>query len=53
MPRACTLQQEEPLQGEAHTPKVESNPHSLQLEKAQAQQWRPSTDKINTFLKSI
>ena len=45
MPRACTPQQEELLQGEAHTPKVESNPRSLQLEKAQAQQQRPRAAK--------
>ena len=28
---------------------TKSSPHSLQLEKARAQQWRPSATKINTF----
>ena len=35
-PRARALQQEKPPQWEAHTPQLESSPHSLQLEKAQA-----------------
>ena len=51
---ACALQQEKPLQWEASAPKPESSPHSPQLEKACAQQWRPSAAKskyINKFLK--
>ena len=41
--RACALQQETPLQREAHGPQLKSRPHSLSLEKAPVQQWRPST----------
>ena len=33
-PRACALQQEKPLQWEAHTPQLESNPCLPQLEKS-------------------
>ena len=43
--RARARQQEKPLQWEVHTTQLESSPHSLQLEKAWAQQWRPSTVK--------
>ena len=43
--RGCTLQQEQPLQWEAHAPRLESGPHSPQLEKANAHQQRPSTAK--------
>ena len=43
--RARVLQQEKSLPGEAHAPQLESSPHSLQLEKAHIQQWRPSTAK--------
>ena len=39
--RTCALQQEKPLQWETHTPKPESSPHLLQLEKAHAQQQDP------------
>ena len=47
---ACTptghaRKQEKPLKREAWTPQLESSPYSLQLEKACAQQWRPSTAK--------
>ena len=44
-PGACALQQERPLQWEAHTPEllIESSTHSPQLEKVWAQQRRPST----------
>ena len=40
--RARGLQQEEPLQREPHAPQLASSPCSLQLEKAHAQQRRPS-----------
>ena len=40
--------QEKPPQWEACAPQLESSPHSPQLEKACAQQWRPSTVKIQT-----
>ena len=33
-PRACALQQEEPLQWEACAPQIESSPHSLQEKKS-------------------
>ena len=44
--RLHALKQEEPPQCEAHTPQLESSPHSLQLEKALTQKQRPSTVKI-------
>ena len=46
-PRARALQQEKPPQSEAHALPRESSPHLLQLEKACAQQWRPSKAKEN------
>ena len=36
--KVCALQQEKPLQREAHAPQLESSLHSLQLEKACMQQ---------------
>ena len=33
-PRTCALQQDKPLQQEAHALQLENSPHSLQLEKA-------------------
>ena len=44
-PKAPALQHEEPPQREDCTPQLESRPHSLQLEKVLAQQWRPSAAK--------
>ena len=44
-PRADALQQEKPLQREAHTSQLESSPHSLQPEKVPTQQWRPRIAK--------
>ena len=52
-PTAHGLQREKPLQKEARTVQPKSSPHSLQLEKAWAQQWRPNAAKslyINIFL---
>ena len=43
-PRA-SAPQEKPLKWEAYGLQLESNPHSLQLEKAHMQQWRPSAPK--------
>ena len=43
--RAHTPQQEKPPQWEARTLQLESNPYSLQLEKAWKQQPRPSAAK--------
>ena len=54
MAAACAPQQKKSPQGEALAPQLESNPHSLQLEKARAQQQRPSTDnnkQINNLKK--
>ena len=45
--RSCALQQSKPQQQEAHTPQLESNPCSLQLEKACVQQQRPNRAKKN------
>ena len=42
LPGVCALQQEKPLQWEAHAPHQESSPHPPQLEKAHLQQRRPS-----------
>ena len=53
--RARVLQQEKPPQGEACVLQLESSPHWPQLEKARAQQWRPSAaknDKLITFKKN-
>ena len=52
-PRARALQQEKPLQGEACAPHLESSFCPVQLEKAPAQQRKPSATKINKkiFLK--
>ena len=44
-PKVHALQQEKSLQREARMPQLENSPHWLQLEKAQAQQWRPSAVK--------
>ena len=44
-PRARALQQEKPLQWEAHSLQLESGPHSPQPEKARVQQQRPSAAK--------
>ena len=43
--RARAPQQEKPLQWEAHEPQRSIAPRSLQLEKARAQQQRPSAAK--------
>jgi len=45
VPRACAPQQEKPPQWETQAPQLESSPCSLQLEKVQVQQQRPSTSK--------
>ena len=50
-PRAHAPQQEKPPQWEALIPQWRVAPHSLQLEKACTQQWRPSTAK-NKYFKS-
>ena len=44
-PRTCVLQLEKPPWWEAHVPQLESSPHLLQVEKALAQQQRPSATK--------
>ena len=43
--RAHATQQEKPWEGEACAPQLESSLLSLQLEIANVQLWRPSTDK--------
>ena len=49
VPRACVLQQKKPPQWEDQARQLESGSHSLQLEKAHMQQWRPQTArKINS-----
>ena len=42
---ACAPNQEKPLQWEAREPQLESISHMTELERAHAQQWRPSTAK--------
>lgn len=44
-PRACAPQPEKPPQQEACTPQLANSPRSPQLEKALAQQGRPTTNK--------
>ena len=44
---ACAPRQKKSPQGLALAPQLESNPHSLQLEEARAQQQRPGTDNNN------
>ena len=44
-PRAHALQQDKPPQWGVRTPQLDSRPCLPQREKAQAQQWRPSTAK--------
>ena len=53
VPRARAPQQEKPPQWEACTWQLESSPHSLQLEKAYAQQRRPgeAENKLITLKK--
>ena len=48
-PRVDALQQEKPPPREAQTPQLGRSPRSQQLDKARAQQWRPSgaKNKIN------
>ena len=46
MPRACALHQEKPLQWRSLSTTTKSSLHLLQLEKACAQQQRPTTAKI-------
>ena len=46
-PRAHALKQEKPPKSDAHALPWESSSHLLQLEKACAQQWRPSKAKKN------
>ena len=50
-PRVCAPQKKKPLWWETCAPCLESSSHSLQLEKACAQQQRPSTseNKLNIF----
>ena len=48
-PIAGVLQQEKPLQWEAHVPQLESFPRS-QLEKAATWQWRPSQPKLTKWI---
>ena len=45
LPRASAPQQEKPPQWEAPTLQLENKPHSLQLEKAGAQQWKAHTQQ--------
>ena len=45
VPRARAAQQEKPPQWEARALQQRVAPHSLQLEKARAQQWRPNAAK--------
>ena len=45
------LPQEKPPHWEAHARQLENSPHSLQLERACTQQWRPSTAKNKQILK--
>ena len=49
--RTRAPQQEKPRQWKAHAPKLENCPHLLQLEKALAQQQRPSSVKNKNKLK--
>ena len=54
VPRAHALQQEKPLQQAGQAPQPQSGPSLPQLEKAHAQQWRPSAaikEERNTSLK--
>ena len=44
-PGTHALQQEKPLQWEAHAQQLQMSPHSLQVEKAGAEQRRPSMTK--------
>ena len=41
-PRVCGPQQEKPVEWEAHALQLESSPHSPQVQKACAEQLRPS-----------
>ena len=45
---ACALQQEKPLQWEAHAPQLECSLHSLPLEKAYVRQWRPNAKSLQS-----
>ena len=49
VPWAYAWQQEKAPQWDGCTPQLESSPHSLQLEKARMQQWRPSAAKNKIF----
>ena len=46
-PRACALQQEKPLQWEAHAPQLESSPCSPQLETSLRSDKGPAQPEIN------
>ena len=56
---ACAPNNEKPLQWEAREPQLESISHMTELERAHAQQWRPSTaknkqqQKINTQISRL
>ena len=52
-PRDRVPPQEKPPQWEAHTPQLESSPHSPELEKAHMQQQRPSATKNKPMNKEI
>ena len=51
--RAHVPQQKKPPQQEAHAPQLERSPCSSHLEKARAQQWRPSAAKHKYFVKDL
>ena len=50
-PRAHALQQEKPLQREAHAPQLESSPRSPKLEKSPLSNEDPEQPKINKYKK--
>ena len=53
VPGAYVLQQETPSQWKARVPHLESSSHSQELEKARAQQRRPSAAKMSEQIKSF
>ena len=53
VPRACAPQQEKPPQWEACAPQPESSPCPPQLQKARAQQRRPSTVNNKIIIKKL
>ena len=51
--RACAPQTREVTALRSSCTAMKSSPHLLQLEKAHAQQWRPSMVKINEYIKTV